>query len=135
MSKHNGRQHHATLYDFRDLDLMLKVRAAGGEVETTEMAEALGFGNDLSPVAQRLSWMRRFGMVEFDQERKLWRLSDGGERVTEAKLRAAQANAIEHLEDELMVEVMAKVTQRYMYGSPMLATMLRREFAYGTKPR
>jgi len=131
----NGRQRHATLYDFRDVDLMLKLRANGGEVTSLEMAEALGFGNDVQPIAQRLGWMRKFGMVEFDEERRMWRLSDGGERVTQAKLRAAQSTAIEALDDEVMVEVMAKVTQRYMHGSPMLATMLRREFAFGTHPR
>lgn len=131
----NGRQRHATLYDFRDLDLMLKLQAEGGEVDTHAMADALGFGNDVLPIAQRLSWMRRFGMVEFDQERRLWRLTDGGERVTEAKLRAASSRSIESLPDEVMVEVMAKVTQRYIHGSPMVATMLRREFQYGTRPR
>ena len=131
----NGRQRHATLYDFRDLDLMLKLRNGGGEVATAEMAEALGFGNDLLPVAQRLSWMRRYGMVEFDQERRLWRLSDGGERVTQARLRAGASRTIEGLPEESMVEVMAAVTQRYFHGSPMLAAMLRREFMFGTKPR
>jgi hypothetical protein len=132
------RSRHATLYDFRDLDLMLKLKAEGnseGWVETEAMAEALGFGEDRLPIAQRLSWMRRYGMVEFDDQRRLWRLSEGGERVTQARLRAARSRAIEALEDEVMVEVMAKVTQRYLHGSPMLATMLRREFLYGTRPR
>jgi hypothetical protein len=133
------RTRHATLYDFRDLDLMAKLRAEanghGGWVETAAMAEALGFEEDLLPIAQRLSWMKRYGMVEFDQERRMWRLSDGGERVTEARLRAAASTTIEHLPDEVMVEVMAKVTQRYLHGSAMLASMLRREFLFGTKPR
>jgi hypothetical protein len=136
MSERNQR---ATLYDFRDLDLMVKLRAesngAGGWVETADMAASLGFEDDLLPIAQRLSWMRRYGMVEYDRERRLWRLSPGGERVTEARLQAAQSRSIETLPDEVMVEVMAKVTQRYIHGSAMLASMLRREFLFGTKPR
>jgi hypothetical protein len=138
MSRNGSRSRHATLFDFRDLDLMLKLRAeagAEGWVETDAMASALGFDDDRLPIAQRLSWMRRYGMVEYDRERRLWRLSPGGERVTEARLQAAASHTIEVLEDEVMVEVMAKVTQRYMHGSPMLATMLRREFLYGTRPR
>jgi hypothetical protein len=132
------RRRHATLYDFRDLDLMLKLRAEGngeGWVETEAMAEALGFGEDRLPIAQRLSWMRRFGMVEFDDQKRMWRLSPGGERVTEAKLSASRSRGIEAIDDDAMVEVMAKVAQRYMHGSPMLAKMLRREFDYGTRPR
>jgi hypothetical protein len=130
----------ANLYEFRDLDLMAKLKAEAngnpeGWVETDAMAEALGFEDDRLPIAQRLSWMRRFGMVEFDKPRRMWRLTDGGERVTAARLQAAQAREIEDLPDEVMVEVMAKVTQRYYLGSPMLATMLRREFLFGTKPR
>jgi hypothetical protein len=30
---------------------------------------------------------------------------------------------------------MAHVTTRYRLGDPLMATMLRREFAYGTSPR
>jgi hypothetical protein len=116
--------------------LKLKAEANGdGWADTETMAEALGFGEDRLPIAQRLTWMRRYGMIEFDDQRRMWRLSEGGERVTEARLRAAQSNAIERLDDEVMVEVMAKVTQRYIHGSPMLASLLRREFMFGTKPR
>ena len=79
--------------------------------------------------------MRRYGMLEFDERRKMWRLTPAAERVTEARLRAAASTQIEELPDEVMVEVMSKVTQRYMHGSPLVATMLRREFQYGTQPR
>jgi hypothetical protein len=129
---------HATLYDFRDLDLMLKLEAEADEegwVETAHAAASLGFGDDLLPISRRFSWMRRYGILEFDQQRKMWRLSPGGRRVTEARLRAAQSNGIEKLPDESMIEVMSKVTQRYWHGSPMIASMLRREFLFGTKPR
>src|SRR5262245_36923763 len=110
-----NQSRHATLYDFRDLDLMLKVEAeADGEgwVEAARLARTLGFGDEVSPVARRFAWMRRYGMLEYDQEKKLWRLSPGGRRVTDARLRAGQAKAIEALPDEAMIEVMANVTTR-----------------------
>jgi len=128
-----------SLYDFRDLDLMLKIADAGdheGWVETRELASMLGVdeGDKANGVGIRLSWMRRFGMLDFDAERRMWRLSSGGERVTNAKLRAARAKTIDELPDEQLVEVMAHVTTRYRLGDPVMATMLRREFAYGTSP-
>lgn len=125
----NGRRKQARLYDFRDLDLMLKIAELGG-TETRRLAEELGFGGDVGPIAIRLSWMRRYGMLDFDGDQ--WDLSAGGLRVTKSKLRAAQTSAIDTLPDEAMIETMAHITSRY-HRDPMLAHMLRREFLYGTK--
>jgi hypothetical protein len=33
------------------------------------------------------------------------------------------------------VDIMSHVTARYRLGEPMMAQLLRREFAYGTSPR
>jgi hypothetical protein len=129
---------HATLFDFRDFDLMLKLEDEGdaeGWIDTEHIARALGFDDDKRPIAQRFAWMRRYGMLERDEEKRMWRLSDAGRRVVTAKLRAATSREIEALEDEAFVDVMAKVGQRYRHGSPMIAHMLRREFLYGTAPR
>jgi hypothetical protein len=129
---------HATLFDFRDFDLMLKLEDEGdaeGWIDTEHIARALGFDDDKRPIAQRFAWMRRYGMLERDEEKRMWRLTDAGRRVVTAKLRAATSREIEALEDEAFVDVMAKVGQRYRHGSPMIAHMLRREFLYGTAPR
>jgi len=128
-----------SLYDFRDLDLMLKIADAGdndGWVETRQLASDLGVAeeNSIQGVAIRLSWMRKFGMLDFDDEHRMWRLSAGGERVTTARLRAAKAKTIDAIPDEQLVDVMAHVTARYRLGDPVMATMLRREFRYGTDP-
>jgi hypothetical protein len=132
-----ARNGSANLYSFRDLDLLLKLQEEADEegwVETAAAAESLGFERGLA-VSTRFSWMRRFGMLEFDHKRKMWRLTPAAQRVTEARLRAAHAKTMEELPDELMVDVMSKVTQRYRHSDPMLATMLRREFAFGTQRR
>jgi hypothetical protein len=135
MSSRNG---HATLYDFRDLDLLLKIEAEGdqeGWVDSEHMARSLGFGDDRMPISRRLAWMRHYGMLDFDQQQRIWRVSPGGRRVIEAKLRAAQARTIEALPDESMIEVMANIGSRYHLADPMTAAMLRREFLFGTKKR
>jgi hypothetical protein len=128
---------HLTLYDFRDIDLMLKLEDAAGEdgASSNDLASALGMEDDVRNVAIRCAWMRRYGIFDFDGEKRLWRLSESGRRVAEAKLRAAAATQIERVPDEAMVDVMAHVTTRYRLGDPVLATMLRREFLFGTSRR
>jgi len=130
---------HFSLYDFRDLDLMLKLADEGDEegwVETRALASALGVeeGEKVNGVGIRLSWMRRYGMLEFDDKQKLWRLSPSGERVVRARTRAAATKQIDTVPDEALVDVMAHVTSRYRLGDPVMATMLRREFQFGTSP-
>lgn len=138
MSSRNGTRRHATLYDFRDLDLMLKIEAEAdpeGWIETAALAASLGFAEDIRPIGTRLGWMKHFGMLDRHKDQPAWRVTDGGLRVIQARLKAAQSRTIEQLPDEAMIEVMANVTSRYHHASPMTATMLRREFLYGTKPR
>lgn len=122
---------HADLYTFRDLDLLVKLSDAGAAT-SAELANAVGL-SDAQPMAIRLSWMRRFGMVDRDEEAGAWTVSAGGNRVVRARLRAAQSRAIEAVPDEAMVDVMAHVATRYRMGDPIIATMLRREFLYGTR--
>ena len=128
-----------SLYDYRDLDLMLKIADVGddeGWIETRQLAESLGVPDDekSNGVGVRLAWMRKFGMLERDDERKLWRLSRGGERVADARVRAAAVKQIDSVPEEALIDVMAHVTARYRLGDQMMATMLRREFRYGTSP-
>lgn len=125
-----------TVYEFRDLDLMLRLREisdSDGWATSAEMAEALGFADDgASAIAPRLSWMRRYGMLAFDDEGHRWRLSAGGERVTKAQLSAAGKRTIEAVPDDAIIEVVSHVASRYRLGDPLHANLLRREFMYGT---
>ena len=127
----------ASLYDFRDTDIMHRLSEGNGGVDSKEVAEMLGFGEEDGGrvVAVRLAWMRRYGMVAFDSEKRLWSLSPSGERVIQAQLKAPELRVVEKMPDEKMVEVMALVTSRFQRGEAMLAHMLRREFLYGTKRR
>lgn len=128
----------ASLYDFRDLDLMLKLADtanADGLTESTELAEAMGLGEDGRAIAIRCAWMKRYGMLGFNEEKKGWYLTRGGERVVAARLKAAAARTIDAIPDEQLVDVMAHVTTRYHRGDPMTAHLLRREFLFGTRAR
>lgn len=125
-----------TLYDFRDIDLMLKVaREADAEgISSSDLADLLGMEDDTRPVGSRLAWMRRYGFFDFDDEKRLWRLSHSGDRIVESHVRASTLAALEKVPDESMVEVMAHVTSRYRHADHVTATLLRREFLFGTKP-
>jgi hypothetical protein len=126
------------LYAFRDLDLMHRLAEQDGKgVSSHELADLLGFEEKegVQAVAIRFAWMKRYGMVAFDDEQRTWSLSDSGRRVVSAQLRAPALKVIEQMPDEQMVETMALVTSRFQRGEPMLGHMLRREFLYGTKRR
>ena len=128
---------HLTLYDFRDIDLMLAAQETAGEdgqLSTEDLADKLGMSDDMRAVGSRMAWMRRYGVFSFDEQRKLWRLTRGGERVIEAKQQAAIEDDLKEVPDAAMVNVMAHVTARYRRGDPLMATLLRREFLFGTTP-
>jgi hypothetical protein len=135
----NGHRSGASLYDFRDLDLMHRMVDEAddqGWIETEHLARSLGLGDDHNRnVAIRMAWMRRYGMLERDDKRGLWRLSRGGMRVVQARVRAAAAKELESLPEEALIETMASVVTRYRFVDAMTATMLRREFLFGTQRR
>ena len=131
-------RHHLTVLDYKDTDLMAKVSEGGGEgVTAAELAEAIGIanGDGIRAVGMRFAWMKKFGMLDYDEKKHLWTLTDGADRVMAAQQIAAMTTVIEKVPDESMVEIMAHVTSRFRLGDPMVATMLRREFQYGTSPR
>jgi hypothetical protein len=143
MPKRTGRditanRRHLTVFDYRDTDLMAKVGEAGADgITTTDLAAEIGF-DDLDghrAVGMRFAWMKKYGMLAFDDKRRLWRLTDGADRVLASQKLSATQTIIERVPDEEMVSIMAHVTTRYRLGDPMVATLLRREFQYGTNPR
>jgi hypothetical protein len=121
-----------SLYDFRALDLLLRLSEDGG-MSSLQIGEA--FGADARAAGSRFAWMRRYGMVDLDAETGSWSVSAAGRRVIQSKLRASQIAVVEKLPDESLVETMAQITSRYIRGEPMLAHMMRREFMYGTRRR
>jgi hypothetical protein len=125
----------ASLYEFRDLDLMMTLHEGNGGMTSGQLADVLGLQDGAQGVAVRASWMRRFGMFDYDEKSGLWSLSGGGLRVVQAKRRAAALRQVEDVPDESMVDIMSHVTARYRLGDPMVANMLRREFLYGTSAR
>ena len=128
--------HHASVFDFKDTDLMVKVAAQGASgISSGELAAELGWGDNhdgVRAIGMRFAWMKKYGMLKYDDKTHLWVISDGGERVIAAHKAAAMKDVLDPVPDEGMIEVMAHVTSRFRLGDPMMAHLLRREFIYGT---
>lgn len=136
----NGPRRGASLYEFRDLDLLHKLLDEGdnqGWVETAHLARALGLTDEgVQSVAVRLSWMVRYRILERNPDQSgVWRVAPAGLRIVRARVKAATERDLDQMPAEQMVEVMAHVAGRYFQADPVTATMLRREFMYGTKAR
>src|SRR5262249_53617410 len=98
---------HATLYDFRDIDIMLKIDevANGSGIDVNELAELMGFDAEEGgrPMGGRMRWMRQYGMVVYDDKSKHWALSRSGKRIVGAKLRAPELKIVKEMPDEKMI--------------------------------
>lgn len=132
------RPESATLYDFRDMDIMHRLAETNGHggLPTSEIADMLGFEEDKNRhMGIRLAWMRRYGFVAFNEDERTWSLSESGRRIQNAHLRAPALRAVEAMPDEAAVELMGHVVSRFQRGDATLGHMLRREFLYGTKSR
>lgn len=137
MAKNNKSKSRVTVFDYKDTDLMAHLANTSAEGMTaSDVAEEMGFQDDdgTRAVGMRFAWMRKYGMLKYDEKTKLWTLTNGADRVMTAQKLAAMTEVIEKVPDEQMVEVMAHVTSRYRLGDPMMASLLRREFQYGTNP-
>jgi hypothetical protein len=117
--------------EFRDLDLLLKLKETG-PVASKDLAGELGRDEFGSIIGRRLGWMRHYGMLE-RSDGGLWTLTEGGKRVAWARTRAALISELEALPEAELIEVMAAITARWRSGDPMISTMLRREFIFGTQ--
>jgi len=137
-TRQSNSNHHASVYDFKDTDLMLKVAAQGASgITSADIAADMGWDDHdgIRAIGMRFAWMKKYGMLKYDDKNHLWVISEGGERVIAAHRSAAMTQVIEAVPDESMIEVMAHVTSRFRHGDPLVAHLLRREFMYGTSPR
>lgn len=119
-----------SMREFRDLDLMMKLNHEG-PLLARELAKDLGADEYGRHLGTRLAWMRRYGILD-KTDKGVWSLTDAGNRVVHAKQRARLLDELGKLPVEELIEVMAAVIARSQKGDPMVGTMLRREFIFGT---
>lgn len=138
----------ATLYDYSDremLHILDDVAGPDGWIETEHIARKMFGATNSGPpskdalrcVAVRMSWMRRYGLVEKSGKSReaRWRMTEFGERALKAGLKSSEVKAVENLDEEDLAEVMMRFGARYHYVSREAATLMRREWQRETSPK
>jgi hypothetical protein len=144
-----------TIEEFSDREFLLILRdmaEADGWAGSHDIADHLNFspnGSAHRSVACRLSWLHRYGVVEREHERdehgqlkwrkggepmytQRWRLTPKGEAVALGQVRKAAQSALEGLTEEELLVATRIITSKQREASEVGATLVRREWRYGT---
>lgn len=144
-----------SLYDMSDPELLARVKDVSdqdGWVNTYDLGEALGFAEgDFTSVSIRMSWMKRYGVIEQDGKRvsltitmngkeekrsfARWRLTDLGELAVNAKFSKPQQRLVEQLTDDQGWLLAQAYAERYERIDPVFAVLMRREAQYAFRKR
>jgi hypothetical protein len=144
--------------DFSDREVLLILNdVADGEgwASAKDMVERFGFAQRLDRphrfVAQRLSWLGRYGALEREHEwdeqgrpkltrsgklkyTQRWRMTPAGRALAMGKLRTGQQRALEGLTDEQLLVALREVTRHVQRAGETAAVLARREWRYGSAP-
>lgn len=128
------RERRARLQDVRDRELlaaMVDLADPDGFVTSEQVARAYNIQHD-KPVqcaGARLSWMRRWGLVERDKERG-WRLTDRGLELRNGKVSEAVDAQLRAMGDPDVVDMIGALARRRQHGSREAAIVGAREWRY-----
>lgn len=127
------------LQDYTDRELLLMVLDNGdaeGWVTSETLADVLGIEHKhpRQCVGSRMSWMRRYGVVERHPvyDRHAWRLTSIGEVLAKGKLSPAQERQLEHLRDDQMLLVTRWLGARQRSAQDSAGILMRREWRAST---
>ena len=127
------------LLDMSDRELLALIHdlsKENGGVLTSDIVSTLWpkskWGKHLNRcVGSRLAWMRYFGVVVRNEDKK-WSLSSKGEEILAATIQAALLWQVEQTADDELPVMLSEVGKRYNQGSPVSRTIARREFMFAT---
>jgi len=87
-------------------------------------------------VGVRLSWMRRFGVVErHERDQGTWRLSSDGEQMLNGTLGKTLAGSLSRIDDSQLLHLGTAIADRSQVAGPIGYTMMRRAWQYGVANR
>lgn len=138
-----------TIDDMSDREFLLvlhDVADADGWADSSEIAERLDLATR-AIASSRLSWLRRWGAVEREHERdeggvlrytgtgkpvftQRWRLTPDGRGAALGTLKPRQAQTLEKLSDDTLVDVTRWLSERTRNGR-VSAKLAQREWRYG----
>lgn len=136
------------LYDLSDRELLFRlddIKDDKSLATSQEVADALGLkGVAARQVAIRLSWLKRFGAVNWREtlrvseetgrkyKIKAWYLTPAGERMIFGHLDTKQKRNLEKIEDDSLIDVIQLLSGRYKGVNKMGRTLLNRQWRSGT---
>jgi len=125
--------------DFSDRELLAMMIDMGGIVHSGELAircfgikpdEEDGYVHACRCVTSRMSWMRRFGLVEKGEKAGEWSVSHEGRVFREARLGRAMSSAITNTQDGSMMVMAHEIGERLLRAKPIAQTAMRRELQF-----
>jgi hypothetical protein len=118
------------LDEFSDRELLALIadlRDEAGYVQSLDIAVALNLGEGGKQSASvRLSWMRRYGVVDYDDGG--WCLTDDGERALQASASKGLTKAVEATSDPSLLEATHLLAERRRRAGSVFQTLSRREW-------
>jgi hypothetical protein len=125
-----------TLNEFSDEEFLAKVMDTNGDgwISTDEISDAINLDVQYpnSNVGIRLSWLKRFGVVERDFDTGMWRVTKIGQDLVTAKFSSPAAKAIDAIDDSQLFLLSQRLSSRYERVNPATANLVRRQFARST---
>lgn len=143
-TRSNGRS--LRLADFSDRELLALVadhEDSEGWADSLTVAEAIWprYASEepqaaRASVARRFSWMRRWGVMEWDAKQiGKWRLTDEGRLMVAGRLSAKQEEALLELGDEHLMSLGYLMSDRYQRAGDVSAVLLRRAMQFAQLQR
>jgi hypothetical protein len=137
------------LEDYSDVELLGLMRDltdSDGLVTAAAIAESLGSaGKELQHASRnvsiRLSWLKRYGVVDTDtmevEGRKVgaWRLTGEGEMLVTGKLAARQREQLEQMSEQNLLALARTFGTRFVRANGTAAKMMEREMRYSVATR
>jgi prolyl-tRNA synthetase len=130
---------HLRLGDLSDREILLTLRDVAdddGWATSLDISEQLSMGGDKPTqcVAQRLSWLRRYGAVDREDGKgalRRWRLTEVGGRLAMGTLKANQERMLEGLDDAQVLAVTRYVAQQARHmGNHTSSKLIEREWKH-----
>lgn len=134
---------HVQISDFSDREILAIILDLGGEVSTPDLATRIfGLREDDERetharrcTSQRLSWMRRFGLVESWVEveppkTRTWKVSIPGSQMLQAQLPAGTSAALGRLTDTYDLTLANLVGEKLVRAGQISGTAMRRELQF-----
>lgn len=127
--------------DFSDRELLALVADLGSQVTARDLAIRI-FGiaeleeneqeirRESRCVTSRLSWMRRFGLIERDKESGEWLISAMGEALRKTRVSRAIANGIESADEAASLSLANIVGERLVSSGPVAGQAMQRELQF-----